>query len=140
MNTVFLSKYVLFKICALSFFIYVQVQLSPLSHTTHACLSNPLHHPRSYPLVFSLCPLCMFIDDPSPILLHYYTPPILLVTLSLFFISMSLVMFCLLVCLVHPLVGEIIWYLSFNAWLSSLSIILSRSIHAVASSFFLSAA
>ena len=40
------------------------------------------------------------------------------------------------------LIGEIIWYLSFTVWLTSLSIILSSSIHAVAkgrSCFFLSA-
>ena len=39
-----------------------------------------------------------------------------------------------------PLIGEIIWYLSFTTWLISLSLILSNSIHAVAkgrSSFFL---
>ena len=52
---------------------------------------------------------------------------------------------CSLVCFVGyvPLIGEIIWCLSFNAWLISLSIILSSSIHAVVkgrSAFFLSAA
>ena len=42
-----------------------------------------------------------------------------------------------------PLIGEIMWYLSFTAWLTSLSIMLSSSIHAVSkgrSSCFLSAA
>ena len=53
--------------------------------------------------------------------------------------------FCSFVCFVDyvPFIGEIIWYLSFTAWLISLSIILSSSIHAVAkgrSSFFLSTA
>ena len=48
----------------------------------------------------------------------------------------------LLVCFVDyvPLLGEIIWYLSFTTWVISLSIMLSSSIHAVAkcrSSFFL---
>ena len=40
---------------------------------------------------------------------------------------MSLVLLCSFVCFVHyvPLIGEIIWYLSFTAWLISLSIILS---------------
>ena len=60
-------------------------------------------------------------------------------------ISISLVIFCFIVCFVEwaPLIGEIIWYSSFNAWLISLSIMLSKSIHAVVkaqSSFFLSAA
>ena len=41
-----------------------------------------------------------------------------------------------------PVKGEVIWYLSLSAWLISLSIMLSSSIHAVTkgrSSFFLSA-
>ena len=56
-----------------------------------------------------------------------------LVTVSLFFISMSLVIFCLLVCFADqfPLIGEIIWYLSFTAWLISLSIMLSSSNHVI---------
>ena len=63
---------------------------------------------------------------------------------QLFLISMSLVIFCLLVHFVDyvPLIGEIIWYLSLTSWLISLSIMLSSSIQAVMkgrSSFFLSA-
>ena len=55
---------------------------------------------------------------------------------------MSLVIFCLPFSFVDyvPVKGEIIWYLSLTAWLISLSIVLSSSIHAVAkgrSSFFL---
>ena len=51
--------------------------------------------------------------------------------------------FCLLFSFVDyvPVKGEVIWYLSLTAWLVSLSIMLSSSIHAVAkgiSSFFLS--
>ena len=58
---------------------------------------------------------------------------------------MSLVIFCLLFSSVDyiPVKGEIIWYLSLTAWLISLSIMLSSSIHAVEkgiSSFFISAA
>ena len=71
------------------------------------------------------------------------TSPCSLVTVSFFFISMSLVIFCLLVCFVDsvPLTGEIIWCFSITIWLISLSIMLSSSIHDVAkgrSSFFLS--
>ena len=46
---------------------------------------------------------------------------------------MSLVIFCLLLSFVDyvPVKGEIIWYLSLTVWLISLSIMLSRSIHAV---------
>ena len=58
---------------------------------------------------------------------------------------MTLVIFCLLFSFVDyvPVTGEIMWYLSLTAWLVSLNIMLSSSIHAVAkgiSSFFLSAA
>ena len=47
---------------------------------------------------------------------------------------MSLFLFCLLVQFVHqiPHMSEIIWYLFFSDWLLSLSIMFSRSIHAVA--------
>ena len=70
--------------------------------------------------------------------------PFPLVTVSVFLISICLVLFCSLVCFVHwtPHISEIIWYLPFITWLISLSIMLSSSIHAVAqgqSSFFLSA-
>ena len=69
--------------------------------------------------------------------------PVAIVTM--FLISMSLVIFCLLFSFVDyvPVKGEIIRYLSLTAWLISLSIMLSSSIHALAkgiSSFFLSAA
>ena len=68
----------------------------------------PLHspcptHPHLPPLILpplalSICPLYMFLDDPSPIFPHYHPPPSHpLVTVSLFFISMSLVLFYLLV-------------------------------------------
>ena len=56
-----------------------------------------------------------------------------LAIVKLFLILMSLVTFCLLVSLVDyfPVKGEIIWYLSLTAWLISLGIMLSSSIHAV---------
>ena len=46
---------------------------------------------------------------------------------------MSLVIFCLLYSFVDyfPVKGEIIWYLSLSAWLISLRIMLSSSIHTV---------
>ena len=102
--------------------------------------------PQTYPmLVLSMCPLYMFLDDLSPSFLCYTPSTSPLFTVSLFFISMFLVIFCLLVCFVDqvPPIGDMIRYLSFAAWLISLSIMLSRSIHAVTkgrSSFFLSVA
>ena len=49
---------------------------------------------------------------------------------SLLVLYSPLVLFCLFVCFVDqvPLIGEIIWYLSFITWLISLSIMLSSSI------------
>ena len=69
----------------------------------------------------------------SPSFHHYPHYPSPLVAVSLFHVSMTLVLFCLLVCFVHkvPIIGEIIWYLSFTCWLISLSIIFSSSIHIV---------
>ena len=129
----------IFFIC--DFLINVPIQ-SPFSHHHF-----PLPHlPPAIlpPLALSMGPLYMFLDDPSLPLPHYISLPLPLGTVSLFFISMSLVLFCSLVCFVDyvPPIGEVIWYLSFTTWLISLSIMLSRSIYAVVkgrSSFFLSA-
>ena len=87
----------------------------------------------------------MFLDGPSPIFVHYSSSPSPLVTVSLFFISMPLFIFCFLLGFVDQvlLIGKIIWYFSFTVFLISLSIMLPRSIHGVAkcrSSFFLSVA
>ena len=100
--------------------------------------------PRSYPLW--LCPcilhICSLVTTPQ---FPPYSSPPSPFSDSFFSISMSLVIFCLFVCIVDyvPLAGDIIWYLFFTGWLISRSIMLSRSIHAVMksrSSFFLSAA
>ena len=112
-------------------------------------LLPPYPHPHLPPLnlpslFLSICPFYMFFDGPSPFIPYYPSPSSSLVTVSLFFILMSLVIFCLLVCFFDqvPLIGEIIWHVSFTSWLVSLSVMLSSSIHAVAkgrSFFFLSA-
>ena len=64
----------------------------------------------------------MFLDDPSPPYSHYPPHPSPLVTVSLFFISKSLVLCCSLACFADqvPLIGEIIWYLSSTTWLTLL--------------------
>ena len=55
-------------------------------------------HPQSYPSVaLSMSLLYMFLDQLSSSFPCYSPPPAPLVTISLFFISMSLVIFCLLV-------------------------------------------
>ena len=119
------------------FVIVVQVQLSPFS---------PHHYPHLMldPTPIWPCPCVLYTCSLMTFFLHYPPSPSPLVTVSLFLISMSLVIFCLLVCFVDqvPLIGEIIWCLSFTAWLTSLSIMLFHSILAVMkcrSSFFLSA-
>ena len=67
--------------------------LSPIPPT-------PTSHPWSYPrLAWSMGPLYMFLDNPCPSFPNIPFPSPL-VTVSLFFISMSLVVFCLLVCFV----------------------------------------
>ena len=55
------------------------------------CPTHP-HFPHSIPTLLSLSmgPLYMFLDNPSPSFLHYLPPLSPLVTVSLFFISMSL--------------------------------------------------
>ena len=92
------------------------------------------------------CPSVLYTCSrkPCPLFPPLSPPTSPLVTVSLFLISMSLVIFCLLICFVDqvPLISEIIRCVSFTACLISLSIMFSRSIHAVAkgrSSFFLSA-
>ena len=126
--------------------IVVQVQLSPFPTPQHSALSNPPPPPTLNPTLLCICPWVLYtyslmsLSLLSPIHPHFS----FLITVSLFFIFMSLVIFCLLVCFVDyiPLTGEIIWYLSSIAWLISLRIKLSISIHAVTkdiSSFFFSA-
>ena len=58
-----------------------------------------------------------------------------LAVITMFLISKSLVIFCLLFSFVDyvPVKGEMIWYLSLTVWLISLSIMLSSSIHAIPS-------
>ena len=89
-------------------------------------LPHPHHPPRFCPRVLynSSC------NPPFPL-----SPPHSpLATGRLFPTSMSLVVFCLLFSSIDyiPVKGEIIRYLSLSAWLISLSIMLSSSIHAVA--------
>ena len=120
----------------------VSIFLPPLSPTRPMPTSHPQSHPHLAP---SRGPSFMFIYIPFPSFPHYFPLPSPLVTVSLLSISMSLAIFCLQVCFVDlvPLIGEIIWYLSFTTWLTSLSIMLPSYIHTVVkgkSSFFLSAA
>ena len=68
--------------------------------TTSPAPCTPTPHSILPPLTLSTCPSYMFFDDPSPSFPHYHPPPFPLVTVNLFFISVSLVIYCLLVCFV----------------------------------------
>ena len=140
---VYLSQ--LFKLCFFkNFYCYsitVVCLFSPSLHPTPAepTSSIPRLHPPPW---FCSCVLYSSSWKPLSPLSPPHSP---LAIVRLFLTSMSLVRFCLLFSSVDyvPVKGEIIWYLSLTAWLISLSIMLSSSIHAIAegiSSFFLSAA
>ena len=112
----------------LNFLIVFQVQLTPLfllySSSPHASPPPTLH-----PTPFGFVHLSFIHVSWWPFLYfpHYPSSPSPLVTISLFFISMSLFIFCLLICFVDQVlhIGEVISYLSFTAWLISLNIKLS---------------
>ena len=129
----------------LKIFTVIQLQLSAFSpHPSTPLQPNPSLSPAST-LPPWFCPCVLYSSSCNPLFPLSPSPPPALVIVRLFLTSMSLVIFCLLFSSIDyvPVTGEIIWYLSFTAWLISLSIMLSSSIHAVAkgiSSFFLSAA
>ena len=96
-NFYFFAHFFLFYFifcCSNTFVTIFSPPLSPVPPT-------PTSHPQSYPsLALAMGPLYMFLDDPSPSFLCYPPLPSPLVTLSLFFISVFLVLFCLLVCFI----------------------------------------
>ena len=89
---VFVFVLFIFYFICLLLFKYSCLNFPP---TIPPALPIPTSYPRSYPaLTLSMSPLSMFLDDPSPFSpLSLLTSP--LVTVSLFFISMSLVISCL---------------------------------------------
>ena len=120
----------------------IGVPISPLYTPPPFLPLPPTFSPPPHPP--SLCPwvLQTWALTTRPLLsaIIPVSPPLWSLSVCSFF-PMSLVLVCLLVCFVDqvPLIGEIIWYLSFTAWLVSLSIMLPSSIHAVLkdrSSFF----
>ena len=76
-------------------FTYSCLHFPPMTPPTPAI---PTSHPWPYsPLALSMCPFYMLLDKPSSVISYYPSPLSSMVTVSLFFISMSLVEFCLLV-------------------------------------------
>ena len=114
--------------CFLNYFIVVQLQFSAFS-------PHPCPHPSQTQLPPLLPPPTLgFVHVSRTPFSPLFLPLSPLAIVRLFLISMSLVIFCLLFSSVDyvPVKGEIIWYLSLTAWLISLTIMLSSSIHAVA--------
>ena len=95
-----------------------------VQHISHSHSPSPPY--CSCPWVIHTCSL----TNPYP----FFPPFPSLTAVSLFLVSMSLVLFCLCIYFVHyiPLLSEIIWNLFFIDWLISISIIVPSSIHAVA--------
>ena len=108
---------------------------SPLPSTPPQPVPPP--SPTSTPPWF--CPCVLYSSSYRP--LSPLSPPHSPVAIvTMFLISMSLVIFCLLFSSVDyvPVKGEIIWYFSLTAWLISLSgIFIFRSLHAIAFDLFL---
>ena len=140
----FMKRLFTFFCISLSFFYCCSITVvcifsPPLYSTPAKPTSLPCLHP---PPLF--CP-CVLYSSSWKLLSPLSPPHSPLVIVRLLLTSMLLVTFCFLFSFVDyvPVKDEIIWYLSLTAWLISLSIMLSSSIHAVAkgiSSFFLSAA
>ena len=125
------------------FFFYSVTIVCIFSPSLHPTPASPTSLSHLYPPPW-FCPCVLYSSSYRP--LSSLSPPHSpLAIVTLFLISVSLVIFCLLFSFVDyvPIKGEIIWYLSLTTWLISLSIMLSSSIHAIAkgiSSSFLSAA
>ena len=98
--------FIIGKLYILNFYVFLLLYNYSCPHFSpllSPALPTPTSHIQSSspsPLSSSMGPLCMFPDDPSPYLPHYPPPHSTLFTVSLFFISMSLGIFCLLVCFV----------------------------------------
>ena len=109
----FRSQIPFFNCIYLFIFIVVQVQFSAFSpHPSPTPQPSPppsRFHPCPPPPLLSMCPLSWFLQTSHPFPLKI--PPLSpLVTVSLFSISVSLVIFCLIVCfvdyhMISPLTG-----------------------------------
>ena len=120
----FFSIFKLFYYCSITVVCIFSPPLypTPAKPTSLACL-----HPPPW-----FCPCVLYSSSCNP-LSSLSLPHSPLAIIRLFLTSVSLVIFCLLFSFVDyvPVKGEIIWYLSLTAWLISLNIMLSNSIHAV---------
>ena len=116
------------------FLLLILLQVPLFSSPLPTSIQPPTHLWPSPHCCLCLCVMCMCPSANPFIFFHSVLPPSALTAVTLFSVSMSLFLFCLSVYFVHqiPHTEKIIWYLSCSDWLISLSIIVSRSIHAVA--------
>ena len=124
-----------FKIFYYSSITVIRISSPPLHATPDKPTFLPCFHSPPW-----FCPCVLYSSSWKP-LSPLSLPPSPLAIIRLFLTSMSLVIFCLFFSSVDyvPIKGEIIWYSSLTAWLISLNIMLSSSIHDVQkgiSSFF----
>ena len=101
----------------LIFYCYSVTIVCIFSPSLHPTPANPTSFPHLYPHPW-FCPCVLYSSSCRP--LSPLSPPHSpLAIVTLFLISMSLVIFCLLFSFVYyvPVKGEIIWYLSLTAWL-----------------------
>ena len=91
------------------FFFYCYSSTVVSIFSPYACPPRPTHPhllPSNLPtLALSMC-LYVFLDGTSLIIPYYPSPPSSLVTVSLLFISVSLIVFCLLVCFVDQVLED----------------------------------
>ena len=115
-----------------NFYFYSVTIVCIFSPSLHPTPASPTSLPHLYPPPW-FCPCVLYSSSYWP--LSPRSPPLSpLAIVTLFLISMSLVIFCLLFSFVDyvPVKGEITWYLCLTVWLISLSIMLSSSMHAIA--------
>ena len=131
---IFLLSTFAFYCCSSTVFCLVP---PPLRTTPVICTSLPCFHHTCF------CPCVRYTCSCKPFTLFTPFIPFHLPSgYCQFVLNFDVFGYILLVCFVDwvPVKGEIIWYLSLNSWLISLSIMLSSSIHIVAkcrSSFLL---
>ena len=126
------------------FLLFTLLHMSPFSPTLPTS-AQPLPLTTTMLLYVSMGYAHMFFGQSLHLLSFSSPPSSLLTAVSLFHVSIPLFLYCSSVYFVHqiPHRSEIIQYLSFIDWLITLSIIISRSIHAVVkgkSPFFFTAA
>ena len=125
---IYTSFFLLYCLCCYSCSHCFSLSPPPLSPT----LTPPQVNLHIVVHVHGLCTNVLWLINPFSIF-HPVPSCSFLASLSLFYVSKLLLLFCLLVYCAHyiPHIGEIMWYLSFTDWLNSFSMIISRSIHAV---------